>query len=110
MLTVRFRPHRMSLLSIEGGGYNNALGDYTPGVEKWSGCIPCRYEPNGHARTVPVGEGKNYVYEYTVYLNTDCPEVQFGQQVRLYDGRGNCIGQFASKGFHRGQLDAKLWV
>lgn len=110
MITVRFRPHTLSMLTLYGEGYNESTGDYSPGRECWSERIICRYEPNGHARTVPVGEGKNYVYEYMVYLNRDCPEIRYGQQVRLFDAEGECIGQFASKGFHRGQLDSKLWV
>lgn len=110
MIPVSFRPHAISLLTMVGGYYDDATGDYTQGYESWSEMIPCRYEPNGKAKTVPVGEGKNYVYEYTVYLNTDCPEIQFGQKVRLFNQCGHCIGEYDAKGFHRGQLDSKLWV
>lgn len=110
MKPVRFRPHTLSLLVITGGYQDEATGDFVPGSESWSERIPCRYEPNGKARVVPVGQGKDSVYEYTVYLNADCPEINFGQQVKLYDENGNEFGQYPAKGFHRGQLDAKLWV
>ena len=110
MQPVRFRPHTLSILEISGGRYDKATGDYVKGVEKWSCRIPCRYEPNGSANTVPIGEGKNYVYDYMVYLNTDCPEIRYGQTVELFDAEGKSHGQFASKGFHRGQLDSKLWL
>lgn len=115
MIEVRFRPHTISLPDVVAGGYDDKAegvvpGDYIPGTEVWSERIPCRYEPNGRARTIPVGNGKDYVYEYTVYLNTDCPDVRYGQECRLYDQNGVCIGKFKVQGFHRGQLDAKIWV
>lgn len=109
MPSVSFRPHSISLLLITGGSYDEN-GDFVPGRESWSERIPCRYEPNGKARTVPVGEDKNYVYDYTVYLNTDCPDIAYGQKLRLFDKDGDCIGEYRSKGFHRGQLNAKTWV
>ena len=110
MYSVRFRPHTLSLLDVVDGSYDDTTGDYTQGRKEWSERIPCRYEPNGQAKTVPVGEGKDYVYEYKVYLNQDCPEIRFGQKVKLYDADGNELGEFTSKGFHRGQLDSKMWL
>lgn len=115
MYGVRFRPHTISLLEVVAGKYDDKAegvvpGDYIPGTEVWSERFPCRYEPNGQAKTVPVGEGRDYVYEYKVYLNQDCPEIRFGQKCRLYDADGNQLGEFTSKGFHRGQLDSKMWV
>lgn len=92
------------------GGYTDAIGDYHEGTEEWSETVPCRYEPNGSARTIPVGQGQDYRYEYTVYLNRDCPEIKFGQRVRIFNSEGELHGEFVAKGFHRGQLDAKLWV
>ena len=105
-----FRPHSISIKSTAGESYDESTGDFSPGNGTWSCHFPCRYEPNGKARTIPVGEGKNYMYEYTVYLNTDCPEIRFGQRIRLYDRCGNLKGEYSAKGFHRGQLDSKLWV
>ena len=110
MKPIRFRPHTLSLLTVVGGYTDEASGDYVPGSESWSEQIPCRYEPNGKARVVPVGQGKDSVYEYIVYLNTDCPDINFGQQVRLYDEEGKLFREQPALGFHRGQLDAKLWV
>lgn len=110
MYNVRFRPHTLSLLDVVNGAYDDATGDYIQGKEEWSERVPCRYEPNGKARTVPVGEGRDYVYEYVVYLNTDCPEIRFGQKLKLYTAEGEELGEFSCRGFHRGQLDAKMWV
>lgn len=110
MPIVLFRPHTLSLLTQVDGGYDAATGDYTPGSGEWSDRIPCRYEPNGKASVIPVGEDKGYVYEYAVYLDVDCPAVTYGQIVRIFDGEGNSIGDFRVKGFHRHQLNATLWV
>ena len=109
MVSVRFRPHTLEILTLTGGYYDSNQ-DYVEGTESWSDPIPCRYEPNGKAHTVPIGEGKDFRYEYTVYLNTDCPDIAYGQHVRLYDADGELVDEYEAKGFHRGQLDAKLWV
>lgn len=109
MPVVMFRPHSLSVLRVSEGSYDGN-GDYVPSTEGWSCRIPCRYEPNGRASTVPVGEDRNYVYSYTVYLDTDCPEIAYGQVVRIFDRCGRSIGDFRARGFHRGQLDSKLWV
>lgn len=109
MPAVMFRPHALSVLEVPEGGYDEN-GDFVPSAGSWSGRIPCRYEPNGRASTVPVGEGRNYVYSYTVYLGADCPEIAYGQVVRIFDKDGTSIGDFRAKGFHRGQLNARLWV
>lgn len=109
MPNVSFRPHSLSLLHVGEGQYDEN-GDFVPAEEGWSDKIPCRYEPNGKARTVPVGEDKDFVYDYTVYLNNDCPDIAYGQMVRLYDKDDQLLGEFRSRGFHRGQLNAKLWV
>lgn len=109
MPVVLFRPHTLSVLKVSEGGYDEN-GGYTPPSESWSCGIPCRFEPNGRASTVPVGEDRNYVYSYTVYLDADCPEIVYGQKVRLFDGCRGSIGEFRARGFHRGQLNSKLWV
>lgn len=109
MIGVQFRPHRLSFLIVTDGEYDEK-GDFVKGQSVWSEQIPCRYEPNGKALTVPFGEGKEFVYSYTVYLNQNCPEIKYGQKVILYDKEGNSMGEFQCQGFHRGQLNAKIWL
>lgn len=106
---VSFRPHSLQLLEFSSGHYD-ANGDWQEGIETASEDIECRYEPNGKANVVPIGEGKNAEYSYMVYLNTDCPDIPFGTRVELFDACHKSIGIYSSLGFHRGQLDAKLWV
>lgn len=109
MALVRFRLHTIRLVTAGTGSYAEN-GDYIPAADTLSDPIPCRYEPNGRARTIPFGDDKGYVYDYTIYLNTDCPDIAYDQPLKLYDKDGVCIGDYRCKGFHRGQLDAKLWV
>lgn len=111
-MSVKFRPHTISILTpASEGHYDEETGDWVPGGgEEWSDPLGCRYESNGQARTVPIGENRDYVYAYTVYLDKDCRKILNGQMVRLYDEDGQLLGEFASKGFHRWQMHAQLWV
>lgn len=97
------------MLQVGEGSYDGN-GDFVPATGEWSKDILCRYEPNGKARAIPVGEDKGYVYEYTVYLDNDCPDMEYGQQVRIFRADGSMLGEFRARGFHRGQLNARLWV
>lgn len=108
MPAVLFRPHFISALEVSGEQDEN--GDFVSSSENWSRPVPCRFEPNGRASTVPVGEDRDYVYAYTVYLDRNCPEFRYGQLVRIFDECCNSIGDFRVRGFHRWQLVAKLWV
>lgn len=109
---ISFRPHFISILTPASDGHQDEeTGDWVPGSnEQWSELLGCRLESNGQARTVPIGEYRDYVYAYTVYLDRDCPKIQCGQKVRLYDEGHELINEFAAKGFHRWQMHAQLWV
>lgn len=109
MPLVSFRPHTLRIVS-DSGGYYSQNGDWNPEEPDLSEPIPCRYEPNGRANTIQIGEGESYVYSYMVYLYRDCPEIVFGQRINLYKADGELLGQFQCKGFHRGQLNSKVWV
>ncbi len=110
-MSISFRPHTISILSPGSEGHYDETGDWVKGGDaSWSDPLGCHYESNGQARTVPIGENRDYVYAYTVYLDRDCPKIQNGQKVRLYDEAGDLLGEFASKGFHRWQMHAQLWV
>lgn len=111
MVMVSFRPHLLRILTRGNGQYNHN-GDW---VETNSspngGYIRCRYEPNGAARTITLQDGKEYVYSYTVYLCVNpALEIKYGDIIELTSQDGKVIGTFEVKGFHRGQLDMKVWV
>ena len=104
----QFRPHRLQY-QVSSGGYEDENGDYHPGESRFEGDIPCRYEPNGKANTIAFEDGKIYVYQYVVYLDQNCREFKYGDIIRLLM---DCvvIAEKQVQGFHRGQLNSRLWV
>ena len=106
---VEFRPHTLSVLRVSGS--YDANGDYVPEAEQVAFTAPCRYEPNGSARTIQLQDGTAYAYAYTVYLDVDLThDIRFGDILELRDAQGVSIGRYPVKGFHRGQLNEKIWV
>lgn len=107
---VSFRPHTMRVLQMSGGGYDENR-DYVPATEEWSEPIPCRYEPNGQARTINLPDGTAYKYSFLVYLNVDPSlSIRYGDKISLTSQDALELGTFEVKGFHRGQLNMKIWV
>lgn len=108
---VSFRPHKMRIITKGEGSYD-ADGDWIESDASYSKYIACRYEPNGSANTITLPDGKEYRYSYTIYLNVDPTlVVRYGDILELTSQDGVVIGsRFEVKGFHRGQLDMKVWV
>lgn len=107
---VSFRPHTLRIVTRGEGGYG-PNGDWIESVEAVSRPVICRYEPNGRANTVTLPDGSAYRYSYTVYLNVDPAfRIKYGDIIELTSQDGIMIGRFEVKGFHRGQLDMKIWV
>ncbi|WP_300701315.1 hypothetical protein [Bacteroides sp.] len=104
----QFRPHRLQY-QVLSEGYEDENGDYHSGEFRFEGDIPCRFEPNGKATTIAFEDGKTYVYQYVVYLDQNCREFKIGDIIRLLSNRST-IAEKQVQGFHRGQLNAKLWV
>lgn len=105
---MNFRPHILQY-QVSTPGYEDENGDYHPGASSFEGDIPCRYEPNGKANTIAFEDGKVYIYQYMVYLNQDCREFKIGDIIRLLNN-GTVVTTKQVQGFHRGQLNARLWV
>lgn len=108
---VSFRPHTMRVVHSGEGSYDTN-GDWQEDDRKRCCCeFPCRYEPNGRANTITLPDGENYKYSYTVYLDVNPSfRIRYGDLIELTSQDGIVIGQFEVKGFHRGQLDMKIWV
>ena len=104
----QFRPHILQY-QVTIGEYEDEIGDYHPGDSHFEGDIPCRFEPNGKANTIAFEDGKTYVYQYVVYLNQNCREFEYGDIIRLLRD-GVVVEEKQEQGFHRGQLNARLWV
>ena len=110
MFPVSFRPHTLKVVKRGSGSYDKNR-NWVEGSETISGPIPCRYEPNGKANTITLLDGSVYRYSYTVYLSVNPSlDIKFGDFVELTSQDGVFIGRYEVKGFHRGQLDMKVWV
>ena len=107
---VSFRPHTLRIVHRGSGAYNSN-GDWVKSASSFSESIPCRYEPNGAARRITLGDGSAYTYSYMIYLCVDPSlEIKYGDIIELTSQDGKIMGEYEVKGFHRGQLDMKIWV
>ena len=105
-----FRPHKIVVITLVNGGKDED-GMPLPDTEA-STELHCRIEPNGSASQVHYEDGVAQNYSFTVYLDQDCREFKKGEIVRLYglDGLVPNDKNFVVVGFHRYQLNARLWV
>lgn len=109
MAVLSLKPHILEYQVIKDG-YENANGDYHQGESMWKGCIECDAVPaSGKSNEIKFEDGSVKHYSYTIYLKSNVREFQLGEKVRitLYGGIKRI---FTVKGFHRYQLQAKLWV
>ncbi len=101
-------PHTLSYLVVSDG-YEDDNGDWHKGTSGWSDPMECHAVPAGQANEITFADGTTGTYTYTVgRLDPDCREFQIGEKVRL-----NVCGierEFQVKGFHRYQLQSKIWV
>lgn len=77
--------------------------------EEWSEEIKCHAVPAGQANIITYEDGRTATYTYTIgRLDPNCREFTVGDRVRLRIG--DSIKEYSVKGFHRWQLQSKLWV
>ncbi len=107
---VSFRPHTLKYATLVKG-HENENGDYIADEVKFvEPALSCRFEPNGKASSVAFADGRTYAYQYVVYLDRDCRTFELDEIVQLYDQEGNMVAECKVQGFHRGQLNSKLWL
>ena len=90
--------------SIDGNG------DPVQGESEWSSPIPCDAVPAGRANERVFEDGVRRSYSHTIYLKKDCPELYFGQTIELRYANSESVSVHSVLGFHRYQLQAKVWV
>lgn len=109
MAVLKLKPHILEY-KITSEGYEDSNGDYHEGTSTWEGNIPCDAVPsNGKSNEVKFEDGSVHRYSYTIYLGSDVREFFIGDVVRV-TFLGGVTRTFSVKGFHRYQLQAKLWV
>lgn len=108
MSVVNLIPHTIRYCIVIDG-YEDENGDWHEGIEEWSDPLVCHAVPSGSANIITFADGTTATYSYTVgRLDPDCREFTIGEKVRL-----NIQGverDFQVKGFHRFQLQSKIWV
>ncbi len=108
MAVLSLKPCRLSYL-VATPGYEDGNGDYHPGEETWKGDVECDMVPAGKANEIKYDDGSVRVYSYTVTLPTGCRDFEVGDRVRMRLLNGE-IRYFEVKGFHRYQLQCKMWI
>ena len=108
MAVLNFKPHRLKYL-VSTPGYEDENGDYHPCDELWTGDIPCDAVPSGKAEQREFEDGVVRSYSYTVYLPNECRTFTIGDRVKI-SLLGGIEREFEVKGFHRYQLQCKIWV
>ncbi|ROT19577.1 hypothetical protein EEL53_10050 [Muribaculaceae bacterium Isolate-114 (HZI)] len=108
MSVINLIPHSLSYL-IATDGYEDDNGDWHEGRSGWSEPMKCHAVPAGRANEITFADGSTSYYSYTVgRLSPDCREFHIGEDVLLnVDGIER---RFQVKGFHRYQLQSKIWV
>lgn len=108
MAVFNKNPHQLSYL-VTTSGYEDDNGDYHEGENHWEGCMPCDAVSAGKAEEKEFEDGVVRSYSYTVYLPSDCRTFTIGDRVKL-GLIGGIQKEFEVKGFHRYQLQCKMWI
>ena len=96
MAVANRNPHRLQYL-VAVPGYEDENGNYHAGSSEWKGSIPCDAVPSGKAEERKFEDG---VVSHTFTI---------GDRVKIML-LGGIEREFEVKGFHRYQLQCKIWV
>lgn len=108
MSVLDLKPHLLSYL-VTTEGYEDDNGDWHEGSTNWGNPIKCHAVPAGRANEITFADGQTSSYTYTIgRLSPDCREFKIGEDVKLIID--DIEREFQVKGFHRYQLQSKLWV
>nr|DAK96502.1 MAG TPA: hypothetical protein [Caudoviricetes sp.] len=108
MAVANRNPHRLQYL-VAVPGYEDENGNYHAGSSEWKGSIPCDAVPSGKAEERKFEDGVVRSYSYTVCLPSNCHTFTIGDRVKIML-LGGIEREFEVKGFHRYQLQCKIWV
>lgn len=109
MPVLNFTPHWLWTQDTEG--YEDAKGNYHAGSGKWKKYLKCDIVPAGQAKELPLPDGSTRTYTYVIHVyDRKCRDFELGELIRLTrfgkdDGR-----EYEVVGFHRYQLQCKIWV
>jgi hypothetical protein len=110
MATITLNPHYLLIQKKGTAPYEDENGDYVPGTSAgWEKVCKCDIVPNGEAQTIQLEDGTQKEYAYVVYLPKECEDIELGTLVK-FEAFGKQSKEHKVLGFHRYQLQCKLWV
>lgn len=71
--------------------------------------IECRAEANDKGRKIAGVDGDMFEFQFVVYLKKSVTPISVNQTIEVYDA-GILIAKANVARFHKGQLNARLWV
>lgn len=109
MAVLDFRSSYFDYL-IEGLAVKDEDGFITKGEPTWvNKYMTCNIVPAGQANQITMPDGTVETYSYTIHASTRCRDFKYGDKIRIHVLGGE--GEIKSvKGFHRYQLQTKIWV
>ena len=114
MAVLDLSAHVLEYLEAVSEGHNDrTTGDWVAGTEQWvTDYCKCDIVPAGQANTIPIPDGQVETYSYTIYgLPSSCRDFKYGDRIRVkMFGSNDDVREFTVKGFHRYQMQCKIWV
>lgn len=111
MAVLNFAAHHMDYEIVTNGYTDEETGDYIKGKSEWHDGYDCDVVPAGKANTLSIPDGSLHPYSYTVYnLPKNCREFHYGDKIRIHFYKGDEVREFLVLGFHRYQLQSKIWI
>lgn len=110
MAVMNFAAHTLSYKEVEPG-HEDKNGDWVQGSERWvEDYCKCDIVPAGKANVITLPDGSVQSYTYSIYnLPKTCKNFEYGDTIKLsFYGRDEKV--FKVLGFHRYQLQCKMWV
>ena len=110
MAVLDFVAHTLDYMHVTEG-YEDENGDWHKGTKEWvENYCKCDIVPAGKANIITIPDGTTQNYSYAIYnLPRTCRKFEYGDTIRikLY---GQEEREFKVLGFHRYQLQCKIWV
>jgi len=109
MAVLNFLAHKL-YCQLVTEGYEDDNGDYHEGEKSWEEYCMCDIVPAGRANTITTPDGNVFTYSYTISnLPYNSRDFEVGEKVKIaFFGKDEVV--FTIKGFHRYQMQCKIWV
>src|SRR5690242_8051724 len=106
-------PDTISFQDSADAVYDQSSGNYVSGADAGPVSSDCRYEPaNGNA-WISTQDGEKINFSGIVYMPRNAPVFKEGSEVTITekrDGQEDRIFKQKVLRFHRGQLNARVWI